>query len=85
VYVNEPFAFSVSVPCAGFADTTAVSAVPSASVSFARTPVPAIVRTASSATEYGPSFTATGASFTAVTVMLTVAVFELACRRSLCT
>ena len=50
VNVNEPFAFSVTVPCAGPATRTAVSGLPSLSVSLPSTPGVATVRTVSSFT-----------------------------------
>ena len=70
-----PFAFSVTDPCAGLLTRIAVSASPSTSLSFASTPAAATFNAVSSLVLYA-SFAATGASFTAVTVMLTVAAAE---------
>ncbi len=65
---------STSVPWAGPFTNTAVSPFPSASVSLARTEVPA--NGVSSAVEKA-SFTATGASLTGVTEIETVAGAEV--------
>ncbi len=56
---------------------TADTASPSTSESFASTPVARIVSDVSSFVLY-ESFTATGASFTGLTVIVTVAMFESA-------
>jgi hypothetical protein len=73
--VKLPFDASVTVPLEGFAPSVAVSVVPaSTSVSFAST----LPLTGISSVVEAVSLTATGASFTPVTVIVTVATFETA-------
>jgi hypothetical protein len=73
--VKLPFDASVTMPFAAFAPSAAVSVVPaSTSVSLPRT----LPLTAVSSAVVTASFTATGASFTPVTVIVTVATFEMA-------
>ena len=64
------------LPWAVPATSTAVSELPSTSVSLPRTPGAATLSGASSPVLYA-LLTATGASFTAATVIETVALFEL--------
>ena len=71
VYVNEPFAFSTSVPLAGNAKRFAVSGSPSTSVSFVGTKI--VVAGASSFT-VAASSTATDGSSTQSTLTETVPV-----------
>ncbi len=73
VYVYEPSAFNPRLPFSGPVDSAAFNKSPSASVSFARTPGAATFKTASSSTLV-ESFAATGASLTAATLNVTVAV-----------
>ena len=61
VYVNDPFAFSVTVPFAGSLTLTAVSGSPFASVSLARTPGALTVSGVSFVAVYASS-AATGAT-----------------------
>jgi len=74
--VKPPFAFNTTMPWAAGAAMAAVRAGPSMSVSLASTPGALTTRGTSSAVAYA-SPTATGASFTGLTVMVTVAAFEL--------
>src|SRR3712207_6667284 len=73
VYVNDPFAPSVSVPLVVVATRTAVSGSDSGSLSFANTPGAAMVSGTSSVAAY-VSATATGGSLTGPIVMVTVTV-----------
>ena len=71
-----PFAATLTVPWVGSVTLAAVRVSPlSASVSLARTPGAATTRVVFLGVEY-ESATATGAALVAVTVRLTVAVFE---------
>ncbi len=70
--MNEPLAFSVRTPFAGWLTALAVNGLPSASRSLPKTAGAATVRGVSSIAVY-VSLTATGASFTFVTVSVTVA------------
>ena len=67
-------AFRVRLPFDGPLTTTAVSASPSTSLSFARTPDAAFTVRVLSSLTLKLSPLATGASFTAATVIATVAV-----------
>jgi hypothetical protein len=70
-----PFDPSVTVPLAAFVPSVAVSAAPvSTSVSLPST----LPLTGVSSVVEAVSLTATGASFTPVTVIVTVAAFEMA-------
>ena len=71
--MKDPFAFRVSVPLETVSTRIAVRVSPSTSLSFPKTPGAVMVRVSFSATVYSSS-TATGASLTAVMVMVTVAV-----------
>src|SRR5512133_55603 len=70
---NEPFALPVSVPIVA-AKETAESASPSGSESFASTPGALTASVPPSTQGNGPSFAATGASFTFATVTVNVCV-----------
>src|SRR5256885_111149 len=61
MYVNEPFALSVTEPCDGPVTRMAVSGCPSGSLSLARTPGAATLSVPPSATVYA-SFAAMGGS-----------------------
>ena len=76
MYVKLPFAFIATVPWAAGVTTAAESDGPSMSVSLASTPGALTTSGASSAVPY-ESATATGASFTGLTVKVTVAAAEL--------
>ncbi len=73
--MNDPFASRLSVPFVGPVTTIAVIGSPSTSLSFVSTPGTKTVRVVFSLTPQASS-TATGASFTASTVIVTVATFE---------
>ena len=77
VYVKLPLVLSVNAPCDGGETSAADSDWLSTSVSFSSTPGAPTVSVPSSATRYESS-TAFGKSLTGFTVMVTVAVFELA-------
>ena len=72
--MKDPFALSVSVPCAGAVATTAVIGSPSRSVSFASTPGAATFSVPACATLYA-SAKAFGA-LSGDTLIVTVAAFE---------
>ena len=73
--MKPPLQLSVSVPCTGPDTRTAVSDELSTSLSLPSTPGAATFSTVSSFV-LKLSLAATGASFTGLTVMVTVAVFE---------
>ena len=77
VYVKLPFALSASVPWAGPVTSPAVNVPPSMSVSLPNTPGAATMSGWSSVAVYA-SGSATGESFTALIVIVTVATFESA-------